>query len=443
MADQQQVELLKQGVETWNQWRRQDPGTEIDLSEGDLRSAYLIKVQLIRANLKGTNLRGADLKQADLIRADLFEANLSEAALQGADLRGARLIRTDLQGADLSEADLRGADLSEVNLSEADLSGANLSGAILNEAYLSRTDFTQADLRGAYLSRAQALATVFHQAILTGACVQDWVINAETRLEGAICDYIYLKQKQQERRPRDERKAFAAGQLARLFQPSYSNIDLIFRGGINWRAFLIALFQIQVEPGARILFVRGLEAHEDGGLVVRLNVPSNFPREEIETSFKHHYQQQFKLLEDRYRQHLKLSEEELKHHYRQGVSLLQMLRTIADQPLMTYAQETEILTTESDGSVGALNSDHGDQNVVEEIKTILNQLAQLYTTKPEDKRWAILADVLQDRAQSNPHFRPRLLQAFDQESLVLIQTLSDNPFIRIPPESIQDWLNLE
>lgn len=440
MADQRQIEILRQGVEAWNQWRLRDPGTEIDLSEGDLRGLYLIKVHLIRANLKGADLGGADLKQSDLIRVDLFEANLREADLSRADLRGARLIRSDLQGADLRGADLRRADLSEVNLSEADLSGANLGGAILNEAYLSRTDFSQADLSGAYLSRAQALGTLFTQTNLTGACVQDWIINGETRLEGAICDYIYLKQKHQERRPRDERKSFVPGQLARLFQPSYSSIDLSFRGGINWRAFLIALFQIQVEQGARIVFVRGLEASEDGGLVVRLNVPSNFPKQDIETSLRHHYQQQFKLLEDRYRLHLKLSEDQLKQHYRQGVNLLQMLRTVADQPLLSAQAASAQLETHPDGSD---LSQERPESVVEELRTILDQLAQLYTTKPEDKRWAILADVLQDRAQSDPQFRPRLLQAFDQASGVLIQTLRDNPFIQIPPESIQDWLNLE
>lgn len=440
MADQKQVEILHQGIETWNQWRLRDPGTEIDLSESDLRGSYLIKIHLIRANLKGADLRGADLKQADLIRADLFEANLSEADLSGADLRGARLIRSDLQGADLRGADLRGTDLSEVNLSEADLSGANLRGAILNEAYLSRTDFSQADLSEAYLSRAQALATIFTQAILTGACVQDWVIDAETHLETVICDYIYLKQKQQERRPRDERKVFAPGQLARLFQLSASHIDLVFRGGINWRAFLIALFQVQVEQGARMIFIRGLEALEEQGLMVRLNIPANVPRDEIEAALKHHYQQQFKLLEDRYRIHLQLSEAQLKDHYRQGGNLLQLLRIVADQPLQS---QTETSQKPNSRSNHGSHSSQGDGNVVEEIQTILTQLAQLYTRKPEDKRWAILADVLQDRAQTDPHFRQRLLQAFQQDSVALVQTLSDNPFIQIPPESIQDWLNLE
>lgn len=441
VADQQQMETLKQGVEVWNEWRLRDPSTEIDLSESDLRGSDLSKIHLIRANLKGADLSGADLKQADLIRADLFEANLSETDLQGADLRGTRLIRADLQGADLRGADLRGADLSEVNLSDADVSQANLSGAILNEAYLSRTDFTQADLSGTYLSRAQALATIFSQAILTGACVQDWVINAETRLEDTICEYIYLKQKQRERRPRDERKIFSPGQFSRLFQPSYSNIDLVFRGGINWRALLIAVFQVQIEQGARILFVRALEAIEDGGLVVRLNVPAGFSKDEIEQTLKHHYQQQFKLLEERYRRHLKISDTQIKEHYRQGINLLQVLKAVADQPLSANVDDpqTPIL---SDPDPAADASDLS-KDVIEEIRAILSQLAQLYTTKSEDKRWAILADVLQDRAQSDPSFRQRLLQAFEQDSLSLIRVLSENPFIQIPLESVQDWLNLE
>ena len=122
MANQQHVELLKQGVKQWNEWRIQHPGTQPDLNSANLRSTYLRF-----ANLHGTNLRYADLSDADVRYADLSNADL---------------IHTNLGYADLSGADLGHADLSNANLSNANLLDANLQGAIVWE-----TVFAHIDLR--------------------------------------------------------------------------------------------------------------------------------------------------------------------------------------------------------------------------------------------------------------------------------------------------------
>ena len=81
-------------------------GEKADLSEAELRGAYLMG-----ANLRRANLIGADLSEAYLGGADLRRADLSEADLSGANLSGAKLNRVDLRGTDLKEADLSGADL--------------------------------------------------------------------------------------------------------------------------------------------------------------------------------------------------------------------------------------------------------------------------------------------------------------------------------------------
>ena len=96
-------------------------GEKADLSEAELRGAYLMGANLRRANLigadlseaylGGANLRGADLSEADLRRANLTRANLRKADLSGANLSGAKLNRVDIRGTDLKEADLSGADL--------------------------------------------------------------------------------------------------------------------------------------------------------------------------------------------------------------------------------------------------------------------------------------------------------------------------------------------
>ncbi len=91
MANNQQMDLLKQGTQAWNAWRAEQSEASVDLSGGALR---------------GLDLEGADLSGADLRDADLRGANLSGANLKGADLGGANLFKVLIDGADLDEADL-------------------------------------------------------------------------------------------------------------------------------------------------------------------------------------------------------------------------------------------------------------------------------------------------------------------------------------------------
>jgi uncharacterized protein YjbI with pentapeptide repeats len=56
MANDEHVAMLKQGVDAWNAWRRENPDIRPDLSA---------------ANLTGADLSGADLTRANLTRADL------------------------------------------------------------------------------------------------------------------------------------------------------------------------------------------------------------------------------------------------------------------------------------------------------------------------------------------------------------------------------------
>ena len=91
MANNQQMDLLKQGTQAWNAWRVEQTGASVDLSGGALR---------------GLDLAGADLSGADLSGADLRGANLSGANLKGANLNGANLFKAIIDGADLGEADL-------------------------------------------------------------------------------------------------------------------------------------------------------------------------------------------------------------------------------------------------------------------------------------------------------------------------------------------------
>jgi hypothetical protein len=69
MANQEHLDILKQGVQIWNQWREEHPDIEPDLSKAALRGADLSEADLIGATLSKADLSGADLSKANLLGA--------------------------------------------------------------------------------------------------------------------------------------------------------------------------------------------------------------------------------------------------------------------------------------------------------------------------------------------------------------------------------------
>lgn len=107
MANQEQLEILKQGAKAWNEWRTArlvsiNDLTDAELSEANLSGAYLSIVNLERANLKGANLRNADLSGANLRQANLNEADLRETQLRGTHLSHAHIRNADFSSASIS-----------------------------------------------------------------------------------------------------------------------------------------------------------------------------------------------------------------------------------------------------------------------------------------------------------------------------------------------------
>jgi uncharacterized protein YjbI with pentapeptide repeats len=168
MADEEHLQIIRQGVDVWNEWRQKNPKLKPDLRQADLRPV----------TLNGANLQGADLWMADLQGAKLRDANLQDAHLYWVDLRES----------DLSEADLRGAYLERAAFTEAKLCGAKLGGAKLMGAVFDTADLSGADLRGADLRGAQIIKSTLFDTKLTGshvygAAVWDVKMNKGTEQE--------------------------------------------------------------------------------------------------------------------------------------------------------------------------------------------------------------------------------------------------------------------
>jgi Pentapeptide repeats (8 copies) len=134
MANPEHLQILQQGVEAWNAWRREH--------------------RILRPDLSGANFTNADLALADLTRANLSKADFTIANLTAADLTQADLDMADLGMADFGLANLTKAHLWRANLTQTDLTGANLS-----EARLLNTVFGETNLTG-----VEGLETCHHTA---------------------------------------------------------------------------------------------------------------------------------------------------------------------------------------------------------------------------------------------------------------------------------------
>jgi len=99
MANPEHLAKLKEGIEAWNLWRRQNLDILPDLSQADLHGANLRGVNFVRVMLTGANLC-----QANLRRTDLSFTNLQLAALAEADLNRALLSSTVLGNTNLTRA---------------------------------------------------------------------------------------------------------------------------------------------------------------------------------------------------------------------------------------------------------------------------------------------------------------------------------------------------
>lgn len=169
MANEEQLAILRQGVEVWNEWRGQNTRVVPNLvgahlRDVNLRNADLREARLRHANLAGTDLSGADLSGTDLAGAELWLANLA-----GADLTGASLWQAELSRANLSHAFLHLASLLQAKLRHTVLTKANLTGANLAETDLTGADLTGAYLTGAHLAGSKLNQTVLREADLTSA----------------------------------------------------------------------------------------------------------------------------------------------------------------------------------------------------------------------------------------------------------------------------------
>ena len=359
--------------------------------------------------------------------------------------------------------------LTQVKLYKTNLSGANLSGANLNGANLNGANLNGANLNGANLFAIQALETNFEGAILTAACIQDWNINSETKLNDVICEYIYLKLEYIEgkitfadRRPSDPNTIFAPGDFARLVQSLLETVDLIFSSGIDWSAFYSSFQVLQIENSEGELSIQAIERKHDGSFVVRVDVPSNVDKAAIEYKFYKQYQEELKKLETKYHQELQAKDKEIIEIYKQhNANLNDAVKMLGLAATKTINMEVNAMTQGntyqqsgqfgighmSDGTIekgakvaGVIHEAQQKSiaEVAKEIQDLFKQLEKTYPTTTIAEKMVVGTEIIK-QIENDPTWKQRVINAGKEGGLGFLEKSFDNPIGALLIGAIKGW----
>ncbi|WP_228016344.1 pentapeptide repeat-containing protein [Leptolyngbya ectocarpi] len=442
----------------WNKWRQQNLLVKPDLTNLEFDRKSLQGVNLSRANLTGANLSGVDLWKANLVLANLTNADLSKARLRDANLiranlSGARLQEVNLLGANLIDSQLRDADFNKADLSLAHFQGANLDGASLVQANVIETDLrfanlSRSNLSGVTMFHTQALGTRFENVVFTGARIQDWNINSDTRFDGAVCEFVYLKANQKERRPR--KGSFKPGEFTALFQQAIDTVDLIFQDGIDWQAFFQSFQELRCQYAGHDLAIQAIERKQSGAFVVRLEVSEDVDRLSFEGDAKQLYEKRLRALEVQYERQLRLQGQQqwdemkrlIEAERREKATLMGVLTTMANNQGPKYdlsnAQFAGGFAETVQGHLFGGNikneatTTFSLAEAAAEIQKLLKQLKASNPTPTEAQQMAFLNAVIP------PTRRERFVSALKSGSSAAIDEV---PYGSVLKALVQGWQN--
>lgn len=333
--------------------------------------------QAVRGSPKFTWIREKAVFWAATGGTSFCEADLTDACFDGADLphtdfRKAILTRTSfegvtgleisrLQGTILEQPKVRKLLISKIGCDE-DYTGANFNAASLKGA----------NLTGANLTEVQALDADFSGATLTDACIQGWNINKNTCFKNVICKRIFLKGSKQgnklilsEQKP--DSGEFQPGEFEKWINEIQNTVDLIFRKGLNWRAFMFSLAQTAIEHEGLDLSRYSITRKDETTVFTQIGVFPGADNAAIHQAFQRNYEYAEKAIEAKYQLVLQAKNNEIERLRGFAESNQQILKE-----LMSIAAGTgrQVLIQGESHKVYLLNQAGGEVEIMESKKEI-------------------------------------------------------------------------
>ncbi|NEQ37214.1 MAG: CHAT domain-containing protein [Okeania sp. SIO3I5] len=298
----------------------------------DEKNIFFLRLAVGIGTLGGTCFKNANLTDADFSHAILKSTNFRFVNAtrtfwrETKHLKFARVEATILEDIKVRELLITGwgkdQDYISANLRGANLISAELSNANLKLANLSESSLQAANLNNANLTEALAIGTNFTTAQMSGTCLEAWNIDHTTILDHIESKYIYLLEKAKPETDDRERRPssgyFQEGDFTKLFTEVLNTVDLIFRNGVDFTAFMSSFKTIQVENQDTPMKIRGMENKGDGVVVIKIDVPPETEKEKIHRDFMEIYEQNVQSLEKKYQQELQETKRQINQNLRES-----------------------------------------------------------------------------------------------------------------------------
>lgn len=325
----------------------QDMSRRVLLDIPDFRT--LRRWAIIWSTFGNTNFQKANLSSANFSGASLAGANFSGTILDYVDwskAQGLPWVKWDANSplsnpkviellTQKTGAFTHYKNHENLNLSFTNLAGADLKGLKLAGSNLTATNLRGANLEGADLSDVRAVGADFTGAMLTGACLQNWRIDASTRLHDVNCRYVFLSKDDRDRQPASGE--FEPGDFARLYQTVVDTFDLIFRNGLDWKIFEASLEEVRrTHPDAN-LTMQGVDTKGDGYVVIKLQVEGRQDKGHLHKLLKQDYVERLQAIEGEYQKRLEEQQEQIGQ-------LINVADHLTRQPLRTNKGQTVLLS---------------------------------------------------------------------------------------------------
>lgn len=419
---------------------------------GSPKFAWIREKAVFWAATGGTSFYRVDLTDACFDGADLPHTDFRKAILTRASFTGATgLELARLQGTILEQPKVRKLLVKKEGIDE-DYTGANFNGASLRGA----------NLTGAILAEVQALDADFTGATLTDACIQGWNINTNTRFKDVECKRIYLKCSRDGNNikywePKPDSGEFQTGEFEKWIGEIQNTVDLIFREGLNWKAFIFSLAQTAIEHEGLDLSRYSITRKDENTVFAKIGVFPGADNAAIHQSFQSNYEYADKAIEAKYQLVLQAKDSEierLKTFAESNQQILRELMSIAagtgrqvliqgeahriyllnqaegEVEIMDSKQETNVsgdLVGGNKGNNASIGSIGGNMNLtgsslagdLNHVTNTIQQLRDINTDKVDE-----LANILTALKESVAHDQV-LLESQKKEALEAVETIAE------------------
>ncbi len=267
----------------------------------------------------------------------------------------------------------------------------------------------------------------FSGAKLTGICIEDWNVNSQTLFTNVQCDFVYRKL--DEKGERTERfpanRNFEPREFESLYQEVGNVVQLIFKEGVNWRAFSFALQKLQVDDESLGIELKGIEKRGDLW-VVKVSHNENVTPQVVEQNIYAAYEELQKQLaskEQQINQLLGIVTDQaaaLKGYSRQafGNSFFIMGSTITN-----LAGFGTIDYDEASSSIRSIVANSGDStHAASVVQNLLEKFQRQSVATSIEQQVELIQQIILAEAKKDPFFK----QVFIQQARQIADTLANS-----------------